>query len=183
MMNVMKMNRGSSAVVFLSAVALISAGIFVNNGSAAAKQAASANFNLYQEVMSHKAGINWQNAPGDNYPYDACNYLAACSADRSAPKVFVLPVTAINGRRTARAVYLVKTKDPKEPEAVVFEHQSTSQTYFFRLAPDGSISRTAYLESGKPWLLIANQLGQPIFNRDSADWHAALAKIGAKTGQ
>lgn len=183
MMKIVKMNRGSFALAFLSAVALILAGILLNDGTAAAKQASAANFNLYQEVMSHKAGINWQNAPDANYPYDACNYLAACSADRSAPKVFVLPVTAINGRRTARAVYLVKIKDPKEPEAVVFEHQSASETYFFRLAPDGSISRTAYLASGKPWLLIANQLGQPIFNKDAADWHAALAKVGAKAGQ
>lgn len=175
--------KGRSTLVLFSALAFFVAAAFLKSATVAANQATSANINLYQEVMARKAGINWQNSPGDNYPDEACNYLRACSADRSAPKVFVLPVATINGRRTARAVYLVKTKDPKEPEAVVFEHQSTSQTYFFRLAPDGSISYTAYLESGKPWLLIANQLGQSIFNKDVPDWQAALAKVGTKAGQ
>jgi hypothetical protein len=174
---------GRSTLIFLLAFALLSGVAFLTGASMAANQAAPANVNLYQEVMAHKAGINWQNSPGDNYPDDACTRIAACSADRSAPKVFVLPVTTIDGRRTARAVYLVKTKDPKEPETVVFEHQNASQTYFFRLAPDGSILHTAYLESGKPWLPIANQLGQPIFNKDAPDWHAALAKVGAKAGR
>lgn len=172
---------GRSVLVVLSALVLLSVGL--NSATVSARQAAPANVNLYQEVMNHKAAINWQNSPADNYPDDACNYLDACSADRSAPKVFVLPVTTVDGRRVARAVYLVKIKDPKQQEAVVFEHQSTRETYFFRLAPDGSISHTAYLENGKAWLLIANQLGQPIFNKDVADWRAALAKVGGKAGQ
>ena len=165
-------------------VAMAAFGLFLSAGSPAAGQPAPAGANLYQDVMSHKAEINWQDAPAQNYPDDACNYLKACSADGSAPKVFVLPIATVSGRRTARAVYLVKiSKDPKQPEAVVFEHQTAGQTYFFRLSPDGSIMYTVYLEPGKAWLFIANQLGQPIFDKDAADWHAALAKAAGKPGE
>jgi hypothetical protein len=156
---------------------------FLFAGSVAAKSPAPAGVNLYQDVMAHKATIKWVNAPPDAYPDDACNYLHACSSDGSAPKAFILPVATIAGRRTARAVFLVKVKDPKESEAVVFEHQTADQTYFFRVGPDGNITYSAYLESGKQWLLIANQLGQPIFDKDAADWHAALSKPAGRAGQ
>ena len=149
----------------------------------AAKQPAPPSVNLYQDVMAHKASLRWANAPAANYPDDACNYLHACSSDGSAPKVFVLPIATIGGRRTARAVYLVKVRDPKEPEAVIFEHQTADQTYFFRIGPDGSIVYSAYLEPGRSWLLIANQLGQPVFDKDASDWHAALSKEIAKAGE
>ncbi len=168
------------AVIF----AMAAAGIFLGSGTTAAGQPAPAGTNLYKDVMSHKADIKWQDAPAANYPDDACNYLKACSADGSAPKVFVLPIATVSGRRTARAVYLVKvSKDPKQPEAVVFEHQTAEQTYFFRVNPDGSILYTAYLEPGKSWLFIANQLGQSVFDKDAAEWHAALSKAGGKAGQ
>jgi hypothetical protein len=97
----------------------------------------------------------------------------------------VLPSATIDGHRVGRAVYLVKVKDPKQPEAVVFEHQSASQVYFFRVGPDGNIMKTAFFENRSGWLLIANQLGQSVFNKDVADWHASLAKAagGGKSGQ
>lgn len=174
----------ANAVSFIAVVAIAAFGLSLNAGGTAARQPAPAGTNLYQDVMSHKAGINWQDAPDQNYPDDACNYLKACSVDGSAPKVMVLPIATVNGRRTARAVYLVKiSKDPKQPEAVVFEHQTAGQTYFFRVEPNGSIMYTAYLEPGRSWLFIANQLGQPIFDKDAADWHAALSKPAGKPGE
>jgi hypothetical protein len=145
----------------------------------ARNQATAAGENLYQDVTSHAAAIKWSPAPADNYPSEACNYLNACPADGSAPKQFALPLATVDGHRVARAVYLVKTRDPKQLDAVVFEHQSASQTYFFRLAPNGMILKSAYLERGGNWLLIANELGQPIFNKDAADWHAALTKAAS----
>lgn len=172
----------NTALVAIAAMAAF--GLFLSVGSTAAKPPAPAGTNLYQDVMSHKASVKWQDAPGQNYPDDACSYLKACSADGSAPKVFVLPVATVSGRRTARAVYLVKiSKDPKQPEAVVFEHQTTDQTYFIRVGPDGKIMYVTYLEPGKAWLFIANQLGQPVLDKDTADWHAALAKVADKPGE
>ncbi|HEY6465818.1 MAG TPA: hypothetical protein VIY69_07495 [Candidatus Acidoferrales bacterium] len=171
------------AVCVIAAIACAGAAFLASGGSVAAKPPAPAGVNLYQEVIAHQASIKWVNAPPDAYPDDVCNYLHACSSDGSAPKAFILPVATLGGRRTARAVFLVKIKDPKEPEAVVFEHQTADQTYFFRVGPDGNITYTAYLEPGRSWLLIANQLGQPLFDKDAPDWHAALSKPAGRAGE
>ncbi len=176
-----KMRMGSGGLICVATALLFAGGFLLSRASDAAKQAAPAGVNLYQDVMSHEGSLTWVTGSSDNYPDDACGYLDACSAS-GAPKVYVLPVATIDGHRVGRAVYLVKTKDPKGP-AVVFEHQTSGQTYFFRVAPDGSILHTAYLERGNVWLLIANSLGQPVFNKDAPDWHAALTKTGGKAGQ
>ena len=39
---------------------------------------------------------------------------------------------------------------------------------------------TAYLEAGKPWYNIANELGESKFDRDKKDWHDWASKLGAK---
>lgn len=174
--------RARKVNTLLVVVAVAALGFLLNIRRAAANQPAPGGINLYQDVMSHKSNVKWLDAPATNYPDDACYYMKACSA-AGAPKVFLLPVATVDGRRAARAVYLVKVKDPKQPEAVVFEHQTADQTYFFRIGPDGAILYTVYLERGKPWLLIANQLGQSVFNKDAADWHAALSKDSGKPGQ
>lgn len=171
------------AVCVVAVMACAGAAFLLSGGSVAAKSPAPAGVNLYQDVMAHQASLKWVSAPADNYPDDVCNYLHACSSDGSAPRAVVLPVTTIGGHRTARAVYLVKIKDPKQPEAVVFEHQTAGQTYFFRVGPDGNIMYTAYYESGRSWLLIANQLGQPVFDKDAPDWQAALSKPTGREGQ
>jgi hypothetical protein len=158
----------------IAGAALLAACLVLGEAPAAATPAPGVN--LYQDVMSHKATINWQISPDDNYPDDACNVIDSCSSDGSKPKVFVLPPVTIDGRRVGRAVYLVKTKDPKQPEALVFEHQTASKVYFFRVGPDGNISKTAYFERGGNWLLVANPLGQPTFDADAPAWHDALAK-------
>ena len=173
------MNRVYLRKISACAFAAMCVGLLFLGAASAGKQAAPTGVNLYQDVMSRAAAIKWAPAPADYYPDDACRYLDACPAGGSVPQHFALPVATIDGRKVARAVYLVKIKDPKNPQAIVFEHQSASQVYFFRLAPDGSILKSAYLETGGSWLLIANQLGQPIFNKDAADWHAALAKAAA----
>lgn len=180
----MRRLRLCANTAFFAIVAMAVFGFLLTSASTTASPSAPAGTNLYQDVMSHKASIKWQDAPTQNYPDDACNYLKACSADGSAPKVFVLPITTVNGRRTARAVYLVKiSKDPKQPEAVVFEHQTTDQTYFIRVGPDGKIMYVTYLEPGKAWLFIANSLGQSVLDKDAPDWHTALAKAADKPGE
>ncbi|HTZ73388.1 MAG TPA: hypothetical protein VMB47_05680 [Candidatus Aquilonibacter sp.] len=167
-------NRFSKCVsALISAVALISLCFLLSNPAVAAGP------NLYQDVMSHKADIAWRDAPATNYPDDACNLLDACSAG-GAPKVFILPTATIGGHRTARAVYLVKISDPKQPEAVIFEHQTAGDTYFFRVAPDGSVTSVAYLATGSGWVPVApeNGLASSTFQKDAPDWHAALEKGG-----
>jgi hypothetical protein len=176
-MEPVRFHKCSFAILAAGALACA---LFLNVAGTAAKQAAPAGVNLFQDVMTHQASLQWQNSPSANYPDDACGYLDACSADRSPAKYYALPVGTIDGRRIARAVYLVKVKDPKQPTAVVFEHQSASQTYFFRVAPDGSLMHVVYLDRSGTWLLVANSTGEPVFAKDAADWHAALAKPAAK---
>jgi hypothetical protein len=170
------------AVTFAAAAALASGCFLLVNSSAWANQA-PAGVNLFQDVESHKATVNWMTAPADNYPDDACIVIDTCSSDGSKPKVFVMPMVTIDGKKVGRAVCLVKQKDPKNPEAVVFEHQTAGQTFFFRVGADGNVSKTAMLQRGSSWLLVANQLGAPVFAKDAGDWHAALAKPAAKPAQ
>lgn len=177
----MKYNSLRKHVLFAASAALGLAGVLA--GASGARQAGSSSVNLYQDVESHKSSLTWKAAPATNYPDDACSVIDSCSSDGSAPRVFILPTATVDGRRVARAVYLVKVKDPKQPEAVVFEHQTVSQTYFFRVGPDGAIQRTVYLETGKPWMAIPNSLGQSVYGKDAAAWHDALTKPAAAAGR
>jgi hypothetical protein len=160
----------------IAGAALAAACFMFGEASAAARPAPGVN--LYQDVMSHKATLNWQTSPDDNYPDDACNVIDTCSSDGSKPKVFVLPQATIDGRRVGRAVYLVKVKDPKQPEAVVFEHQTASKVYFFRVGPDGNIMKIAYFERGGNWVMVANSYGQSTYDADAPAFHDALTKSG-----
>jgi hypothetical protein len=162
----------------IAGAALLATCFVLSEAPAAARPAPGVN--LYQDVMSHKATINWQTSPDDNYPDDACTVIDSCSSDGSKPKVFVLPAATIDGRRVGRAVYLVKSKDPKQPETLVFEHQTASKVYFFRVGPDGNIAKTAYFERGGNWLLVANSLGQSTYDADAPAFHDALSKAGSK---
>jgi len=175
----MRTKRFSKCVSALISTAALIALCFLLSNKPAVAQPPAPGPNLYQDVMSHKGDIAWRDAPATNYPDDACNLINACPAS-GAPKVFILPTTVIGGHRTARAVYLVRTSDPKQPDAVVFEHQTASDTYFFCVAPDGSVSSVAYLSSGSNWLPIPpeNGLASSTFQKDAPDWHAALTKGG-----
>lgn len=170
------------AFTLAAAAALASGCLLLVNSSAVANQA-PAGVNVFQDVESHKGSLNWVSAPAENYPSEACGVIDSCSSDGSNPKVHVMTTATIDGKRTARAVYLVKQKDPKNPEAVVLEHQTASQTFFFRVNPDGSLGKTALMQRGSSWLLVANQLGGPTFAKDAADLHAELTKAGAKPAQ
>src|ERR1700722_7601067 len=132
--------------------------------------------NLYQDVVSHQGAITWTTASAPTVPDEVCKIFKSCS--NGAAKVFVMPATTIDGTRTGRALFLVPTKDAQHPD-VVIEHQTTSSAYFFLVAQDGSVKSTAYLESGKPWYNIANELGQSKFDRDKKDWHDWASKLGA----
>jgi hypothetical protein len=131
--------------------------------------------NLYQDALSHK-GLITKPAPASTYSDSMCKLIDACSADGSPAKYNALPPATIDGHKVGRAVYIVKTSNPKEPETVVFEHQTPTTFYFFRLAPDGSLLHTAYGEMGQQWVPMANALGKPVLDKDIADWHAAFNK-------
>ena len=155
------------------------AGVLCTSGAASGQAV-----NLYQDAMSHKSMIS-KDAPLTTYSDSMCKQIDACSADGSAPKVAYLPPATIDGHKVGRAVYIVKTSNPKEPETVVYEHQTPTTFYFFRLAPDGSIVHVAYGELGQQWVPMANSLGKPVLDKDAPDWHAAYAKAAgsAKAAQ
>jgi hypothetical protein len=142
-----------------------------------AAPASGGPYNLYQEVVAHQGTIAWPASSGASIPDDVCRMFKTCSG--AAPKAFVLPAATLDGTRTGRALFLVPTKDAQHPD-VVLEHQTTSAAYFFLVGADGNLKSTAYLESGKPWYLIANELGQSKFDRDKKDWHDWVSKLGAK---
>ena len=152
--------------------------VLVGCGLLASRAAFGQAVNLYQDAMSHKSMIS-KAAPPSTYSDSMCKQIDACSADGSAPKVAYLPPATIDGHKVGRAVYIVKTSNPKEPETVVYEHQTPTTFYFFRLAPDGSVLHVAYGELGQQWVPMANALGKPVFDKDVADWHAAYTKAAA----
>lgn len=164
---------GIVAAALFSLLLILSAGL-----QGQMKPAASGGpVNLYQDVVSHQGAISWMTASAPSIPDDVCRIFKTCSG--GIPKAFVLPAATIDGARTGRALFLAPTKDAQHPD-VVLEHQTTSAAYFFLLGQDGSLKSTAYLESGKPWYNIANELGQSKFDRDVKDWHDWVSKLGAK---
>lgn len=164
---------GIVTAALFSLLLILSAGLRGQMKSAAP----GGSYNLYQEIVGHEGAIAWMTASAPSVPDDVCNIFKTCS--RGAAKAFVLPAATIDGARTGRALFLVPTKDAQHPD-VVLEHQTTSDAYFFLLAHDGNLNSTAYLESGKPWYNIANELGQSKFDRDKKDWHEWVSKLGAK---
>ena len=159
------------------AVALFSMFLIASPELHAQAKPASGGVNLTQDVMAHRGAITWTTASAPTIPDDVCRIFKTCS--NGAAKVFVMPATTIDGTRTGRALFLVPTKDTNHPD-VVLEHQTTSAAYFFLLAQDGSLKSTTYLEAGKPWYNIANELGQSKFDRDVKDWHDWASKLPAK---
>jgi len=137
--------------------------------------AAQAKANLVKEVMDHKADAGWVTYNIPKLPDDVCTLFAACSGP--AAKVAYLPPATIGGRKVGRALFLTQLKN--QP-AVILEHQvGQSEAYFFLLAPDGSLQKTAYLEQGKSFIIIANSLAQSKFDADMKDWDAWAKKIGS----
>jgi hypothetical protein len=135
------------------------------------------NGNFLKEVMDHQGQITWITYKTPTLPDDVCTLLSACSGPPA--KVAALPVATIHGRKTGRALFLTQVK---KQTAIILEHQTLSETYFFQLGPDGSLQKTAYLEPGKTYLVIANSLAQPIFQADMKDWQAWVEKPAAAKG-
>jgi hypothetical protein len=128
--------------------------------------------NFVKDVMDHKGDIQWITYKTPTLPDDVCTLLSACTGP--AAKVAALPPAIIKGRKVGRALFLTEVK--KQP-AMILEHQIPgSAVYFFQLGPDGSLQKTAYLEEGKSFIVIANSLAQPIFQADMKDWQAWVAK-------
>ena len=79
-----------------------------------------------------------------------------------------------------RGLFLSGTKDPKNPDAVILEHQTVSDLYFFLVSPDGNLQKAAYIQQGgSMWLPIASSLARPVFEKDRNDWHDWIAKLAA----
>ncbi len=128
--------------------------------------------NFVKDVMDHKGDIQWITYKTPTLPDDVCTLLSACAGPPA--KVAALPPATIHGRKVGRALFLTEIK--KQP-AIVLEHQVPgSEVYFFVLGPDGSLQKTAYLEQGKSFIIIANSLAQPIFQADMKDWQAWVEK-------
>jgi hypothetical protein len=100
--------------------------------------------------------------------------------DKGAPKMATLPRATEGGQPVGRGLFLSGTKDPKNPEAVILEHQTVSELYFFLLSPDGGLQKVAYLQTGSTmWLPIASSLARPVFEKDRNEWNDWLMKLGA----
>jgi len=132
--------------------------------------------NLFKEVLDHKSQIQWRPAPPPGIPNDVCEMFKVCE-NKGAPKIATLPRAAEGGQPVGRGLLLSGTKDPKNPEAVILEHQTVSELYFFLVSPDGSLQKAAYLQQGSTsWIPIATSLARPVFEKDMNEWHDWVIK-------
>jgi hypothetical protein len=135
---------------------------------------AQAKGNLFKDVMDRKDGLNWKPAPDGQPPADVCTMLQACSG---STKVLVQTPVTEGGKRITRAMYLTKSMDGKR-DAIILERLSPGiEAYFFLLAPDGTMSKAAYDETGKPFMAIGNAVGGPAFEQDLKIWEPYIAKV------
>lgn len=131
--------------------------------------------NFVQQVLDHKADVTWITYKTPTIPDDVCTMLSVCGG--APAKVAALPPATIGGRKVGRALFLTQVKN--QP-AILLEHQVPGrEVYFFLLGPGGTMQKTAYLEDGKSFIVIANSLAQPIFNADMKDWSAWSSKLGS----
>ena len=137
---------------------------------------ASQQPSLTQEILDHKDKVEWRPATNPGLPPEVCKFLQACSGDQAAARLYTLPLATIDGRKVGRAVYLTTVKGK---DALILEHQTRSEAYFFLLGPDGNFQKAVYLEQGKPFYLIANELAQPTFDKDKKDWQDWASKLGS----
>jgi hypothetical protein len=136
--------------------------------------------NLFKEVLDHKGQIQWKSVPPPGIPTDVCLMFKVCEG-KEAPEFVALPRASEGGLPVGRGLLLTGTRDPKNPDAVLLEHQTVSGLYFFLLSPDGNLQKAAYLQQGSSsWLSIASSLAQPIFEKDRKEWHDAIMKLGAR---
>ena len=149
--------------------------------AAQAKPAPTSNqpVNLFKEVLDHKGQIQWKPAPSPGIPTDVCLMLKVCEG-KEAAKFTALPRTTEAGQPVGRGLYISGSRDPKNPEAVLLEHQTVSELYFFLLAPDGSLQKAAYIQQGgSSWMPVGSTMAGPVFEKDKKDWHDWVMKFGA----
>jgi hypothetical protein len=166
--------------IFCGTLFLFSFSIVTATVAGQAKPASPAGgpVNIYKDVLDHKAQIQWRPAPLLGIPSDVCQLFRVCE-DKGAPKLTMLPRLTEGGQPVGRGLFLTGAKDPKNPDAVVLEHQTVSELYFFLVAPDGSLQKAAYLQQGSTqWLPIASSLAKPVFEKDTKDWHDWIMKLG-----
>lgn len=133
--------------------------------------------NLFKEVVDRKARIIWRNAPQNAIPADVCTLLQACAG--APDKRIALPSVTEAGKLVARGLYLSRSSDAKKADMVVLARQTPTDFYYFALAPDGTLLKTAYWTAGKPWIQMGNALARPTFDKDKQVWLDHLAKMGA----
>jgi len=135
--------------------------------------------NLYKEVIAHKGLIKWRSAPPPGIPTDVCVVFKACANDKTGPKLVTLPPATEAGQLVGRGLLLSTSQDSQHPDAVILEHQTVAELYFFLLSPDGVLAKTAYAQQGsKSWTTVANALAQPVFDKDLKDWMGWVTKLG-----
>jgi len=150
-------------------------------GQAKPSSPANQPANLFKDVLEHKGQMQWRQAPPPGIPNDVCQMFKACE-DKGAPKVVTLPRATDGGQPVARGLFLSGTKDPKNPDAVILEHQTVSDLYFFLVSPEGNLQKAAYIQQGgSMWLPIANSLARPVFEKDRNDWHDWVVKLSASS--
>jgi hypothetical protein len=165
--------------IFSGTLFLLSFSIVTATVAEQAKPASPAGepANIYKDVIDHKAQIQWRPAPALGIPSDVCQMLKVCE-DKGAPKMTMLPRATEGRQPVGRGLFLTGSKDPKNPDAVVLEHQTVSELYFLLVAPDGSLQKAAYLQQGSTqWLPIASSLAKPVFEKDAKDWHDWILKL------
>ena len=148
-------------------------------GQAKPAPAANQPSNLFKEVLDHKGQIQWKPAPPPGIPADVCLMLKVCEG-KEAAKFVALPRSTEAGQPIGRGMYISGTGDAKDPDAVLLERQTVSEVYFFRLAPDGSLQKGAYIQQGNSvWLPVGTAVAGPVFEKDKKDWHDWVMKLGA----
>jgi hypothetical protein len=148
-------------------------------GQAKPSSPATQPTNIFKEALDHKDQVVWKPAPAPGIPPDVCQIFKVCE-DKEAPKLITLARATEGGQPVGRGLLLSGTKDPKNPTAIIVEHQTVSELYFFLVSPDGNLQKVAYLQMGSSaWMPIAASLARPVFEKDRNDWHDFFTKLGA----
>jgi len=135
---------------------------------------AQAKGNLFKDVMDRKDGLNWKPAPEGQPPADVCSMLQACAGSM---KVLVQTPVTEGGKRITRAMYMTKSADGKH-DVIILERLSPGiEAYFFLLAPDGTMSKAAYDQTGQPLMSIGSAVGGPAFEQDLKVWEPYITKV------
>src|SRR5579872_2093431 len=86
--------------------------------------------NIFKDVMEHKGQIDWKNAPAGAIPESVCDLLNACG--NGGAKLASLKPAFEGGESVKRGMFLTRTGNAKEPEALILVHYSgANEVYYF----------------------------------------------------